>query len=54
MSKTNKELAIDVAIAYITSLHAKTNYQALDIKDTQNIIETTYKTLEKLDADSNK
>lgn len=54
MSKTNKELAVDVAITYITSLHAKPNFKPLDIEDTQNIIENVYKTLEKLSPDNNK
>lgn len=54
MPKTNKELAVDVAIAYINSLHAKANFKHLDIKDTQDIIENVYKTLEKLDPDNSK
>ncbi len=59
MSKTNKELAIDVAIAVINT-NSKMTYginnssisRGLDIKSICNVINATYQTLENLDTET--
>lgn len=60
MSKTNKELAIDVAIAYINNIYpqvstsAGTQTQKLSVDTCCRIIQDVYNTLESLDSDNNK
>lgn len=60
MSKTNKELAIDVAIAYINNIYSQVNTSAgtqtqkLPVDICCNIIQDVYNTLESLDSDNNK
>lgn len=57
MSKTNKELAIDVAIATINSnprtaygINNMHIYDGLNSKSICNIIESVYSTLDKIDS----
>lgn len=62
MSKSNKELAVDVAIEYIRS-HQKQITVApnntfretamIDLKSVNNVINSVYNTLENLDKSSN-
>lgn len=59
MSKTNKELAVDVAIAYIHSIHSQVtsphgqNGITLKTDTCCDIIKSVYKTLESLDSTNN-
>lgn len=57
MNKTNKELAVDVAIEYIKGIYSQTTNSAgiqnhsLKLESCCNILTGVYNTLEKLDSD---
>lgn len=62
MSKTNKELAVDVAIEYIRAhqkqiaVSSNNNFKEtsmIDLASVNNIIKTVYKTLDDIDKSSN-
>lgn len=52
MSKTDKELTIELLSAYITSWNSKGSTQAINFDDLQNLIKTTYKTIHDLPKES--
>ena len=59
MSKTNKELAVDVAIAYIEAssklvLGNGASNGLVKVDNVQQIIKATYTTLESLDSEKDK
>lgn len=49
MSKSNKELAVDLTIAFIQSWNAKTNTQGMQPVGANDVLEQFYKTLSNIE-----
>lgn len=52
MSKTDKELTVELLSAYITSWHSNGSTQAINFDELQNLIKTTHKTIHELPKES--